>query len=94
LLRALQNVPERFLRPNRQSTLLLQRVRRGEPLARIGNSGDARWPHLHFQVTTGPGVMSSEGLPFVLDHFRDEGPSGKWGIRQKEFPLAEGDSEL
>ena len=45
-------------------------------------------------MTTGPGVMSSEGLPFVLDHFRDEGPSGKWGIRQKEFPLAEGDSEL
>jgi murein DD-endopeptidase MepM/ murein hydrolase activator NlpD len=71
-----------------------QRVRRGEPLARIGNSGDARWPHLHFQVTTRPGVMSSEGLPFVLDQFHAKGPSGNWSIRQKEFPLAEGELEL
>ncbi|MBA0285574.1 M23 family metallopeptidase [Stenotrophomonas maltophilia] len=69
-----------------------QRVKRGELLANIGNSGDARWPHLHFQVTTGPGVMSSEGVPFVLDHFRAKGPSGQWTVRRQEYPLL--DSEL
>jgi len=69
-----------------------QRVKRGELLANIGNSGDARWPHLHFQVTTGPGVMSSEGVPFVLDQFRAKGPSGQWTVRRQEYPLP--DSEL
>ncbi len=69
-----------------------QRVKRGELLANIGNSGDARWPHLHFQVTTGPGVMSSEGVPFVLDQFRAKGPSGQWTVRRQEYPLL--DSEL
>jgi len=69
-----------------------QRVKRGELLANIGNPGDARWPHLHFQVTTGPGVMSSEGVPFVLDHFRAKGPSGQWTVRRQEYPLL--DSEL
>ncbi|AWH18452.1 M23 family peptidase [Stenotrophomonas sp. ZAC14D2_NAIMI4_7] len=71
-----------------------QRVRRGEPLGSIGNSGDARWPHLHFQVTTGPGIMSSEGVPFVIERFRAKGPSGDWGVRREEFPLAEGELDL
>lgn len=82
------------LQPGSVTVKAGQRVRRGEPLARIGNSGDARWPHLHFQVTTGPGIMSSEGLPFVLDQFRARGPSGAWSVRHNEFPLAEGDLEL
>jgi len=71
-----------------------QRVRRGDPLAKIGNSGDARWPHLHFQLATGPGVMSSEGVPFAIDQFRAKGPSGKWSVRHAEFPLAEDDLDL
>lgn len=82
------------LQPGSVTVKAGQRVRRGEPLARIGNSGDARWPHLHFQVTTGPGIISSEGLPFVLDQFRAKGPSGTWSVRHKEFPLAEGELEL
>lgn len=82
------------LQPGSVTVKAGQRVRRGEPLASIGNSGDARWPHLHFQVTTGPGIMSSEGVPFVLERFRAIGPSGKWGARLKEFPLLEGELEL
>ncbi|MDT3486366.1 M23 family metallopeptidase [Stenotrophomonas maltophilia] len=77
------------LQPGSVTVKAGQRVRRGEPLANIGNSGDARWPHLHFQVTTGPGIMSSEGIPFVLDHFRIKEPSGKWDARGSEFPLPE-----
>lgn len=79
------------LQPGRVAVKAGQRGRRGQPLARIGNSGGARWPHLHFQVTTGPGVMSSEALLFARDHFRAQGPSGRWSIRQNAFPLAEGE---
>ena len=31
-----------------------ERVKSGQPLARIGTSGDANVPHLHFEVTTSP----------------------------------------
>lgn len=45
-----------------------QRVRRGEPLARIGASGSAFFPHLHFQLQTGPGT-DAEGLPSYFERF-------------------------
>lgn len=63
------------------------RVRRGQALAQIGNSGDARWPHLHFQVTHGPDILASEGVPFVIDRFRMKLADGRWSTRIREFPL-------
>ncbi|GGK10135.1 M23 family metallopeptidase [Luteimonas terricola] len=71
-----------------------QRVRSGELLARIGNSGDARWPHLHFQVTTGPDIMDSEGVPFVINQFRAKGADGNWTDRRLEFPLGGDEVDL
>lgn len=63
------------------------RVRRGQYLAKIGNSGDSREPHLHFQVTTGPEILASEGLPYVIDRFRLKAADGSIHDRQLEFPL-------
>ena len=60
-----------------------QRVRRGEVLARVGNSGNSTGPHLHFHLSTGP-ALEGEGLPYVFDAFtvlgQEEGPpvDGKW----------------
>jgi biotin carboxyl carrier protein len=62
------------------------RVKRGQVLARIGNSGDARNPHLHFQLTDGPKLFASEGLPYVIDRFRVKGPDGDWLTHRQEFP--------
>ena len=76
------------LQPGSVAVKAGQRVRRGQPLARIGNSGDARWPHLHFQISTGPDIMASEGLPFVIDRFRAKDAGGHWSTRALEFPLA------
>jgi hypothetical protein len=45
------------------------RVRRGEMLGRLGNSGNSATPHLHFQVTTTRSFVS-DGLPFVFKRFR------------------------
>ena len=62
-------------------------MRRGQSLAKIGNSGDAREPHLHFQVTTGPDILASEGLPYVIDRFRLKAADATVHDRELEFPL-------
>jgi len=45
-----------------------QRVRRGDILGRLGNSGNTSGPHLHFHISDAPG-LDGEGLPFVIDSF-------------------------
>ncbi len=63
------------------------RVRRGQPVGRIGNSGDARWPHLHFQVTDKADAMASEGLPHVFDSYRVQTGKQQWKTRTAEYPM-------
>ncbi|MFL6710079.1 MAG: M23 family metallopeptidase [Massilia sp.] len=65
------------------------RVRRGQLIGRIGNSGDARWPHLHFQLTDRPDVMASEGLPQVFESYRMKTASGQYSQRRGEYPMGE-----
>jgi murein DD-endopeptidase MepM/ murein hydrolase activator NlpD len=63
------------------------RVRRGQVLARIGNSGDSREPHLHFEVTTSSRLLVGEGLPYVIDRYRGKSADDSWQIRTRELPL-------
>ena len=46
-----------------------ERVRRGEVLGQLGNSGASATPHLHMQVQIGSSFVS-DGLPFVFDRFQ------------------------
>lgn len=45
------------------------RVREGQQLALLGNSGNTSAPHLHFQATTGTVPLGSDGIPFVNASF-------------------------
>lgn len=49
------------------------RVRPGQVLGRLGNSGNTSGPHLHFQLMTRPSLLDADGLPFVVDRFRLDG---------------------
>ena len=60
------------------------RVRVGQVLGAIGNSGHTTGPHLHFQITDGPDPIGSEGLPFVFASFEHEG-----SMYSDEMPLSE-----
>jgi murein DD-endopeptidase MepM/ murein hydrolase activator NlpD len=65
------------------------RVRRGQLLARIGASGDAREPHLHFEVTTSSKPLAGEGVPYLIDDFRLGSGDGTWEPRTRELPPGE-----
>lgn len=46
-----------------------QRVRRGDVLGRLGNSGNSDAPHLHFHVADRVATLASDGLPWVHEAF-------------------------
>ncbi len=52
-----------------------QRVRRGMVIGRLGQSGAAGAPHLHFHLSNRPTFERSEGLPYVIDAFTALGQS-------------------
>ena len=49
------------------------RVKRGDVLALVGNSGNSLAPHLHFHVMSGPQPLASNGLPYEVDSFEVTG---------------------
>jgi murein DD-endopeptidase MepM/ murein hydrolase activator NlpD len=44
------------------------RVRRGQVLGLLGNSGNSNAPHLHFHISN-DNSLAGEGLPYVFDSF-------------------------
>jgi hypothetical protein len=46
------------------------RVRRGDVLGLLGNSGQSSAPHLHFHVTDGPSFLGADGVPYAFDRVR------------------------
>lgn len=45
------------------------KVKRGDRLGKVGNSGNSQAPHLHLHVMDGPSPLQSNGLPYVVDDF-------------------------
>ena len=49
------------------------RVKSGDVIGRLGNSGNSDAPHLHFQVSSGMDALFSEGEPYVLENYTRAG---------------------
>ncbi len=43
------------------------RVKAGDRLGLLGNSGNTTGPHLHFQISDRPSILDATSLPFVLN---------------------------
>ena len=65
------------------------RVKRGQALGRIGNSGDSREPHLHFEVMDSPDLLAGEGLPYLIDRYEIRSADGGIDPRVDELPMLE-----
>jgi hypothetical protein len=78
------------------------KVRRGQVLGLLGNSGNSDAPHLHFQITDGPSPLGSEGVPYIFESMQFRGtvpsldklieddpwiPSSGTVVRTREIPL-------
>jgi murein DD-endopeptidase MepM/ murein hydrolase activator NlpD len=58
------------------------RVRRGQVLGLLGNSGNSTEPHLHFQLCDANSPLGSEGLPYAFAAFELQGRG--WGWKSSE----------
>jgi murein DD-endopeptidase MepM/ murein hydrolase activator NlpD len=45
-------------------------VRQGDSIGRVGFSGDALFPHVHYSLLTGQEIYRSEGIPAYFTRFR------------------------
>jgi hypothetical protein len=61
------------LQPGSVRVKVGQRVRPGDVLGLLGNSGNSNAPHLHFQLMDGPTPLGAEGLLYRFSAFTDEG---------------------
>jgi biotin carboxyl carrier protein len=49
------------------------KVKQGQEIALLGNTGNANASHLHFQLMDGPNILTANGLPYVIDSFTYRG---------------------
>ena len=65
------------------------RVRRGQVLGLVGNSGNSTEPHLHFHVSDSPSPLGSEGVPYVMPSFETKAdrPGARPRAHRDELPL-------
>ena len=62
------------------------RVRKGQVIGKLGNTGNTDAPHLHFHIMDGPSFLLSNGLPFEIDSFRTEGRLTNYDAFQEGAP--------
>ena len=58
------------------------KVRQGDVLGLLGNSGNSTEPHLHFHIGDADSLLGAEGLPYVFDSFFK-----LWGLRRRRLEL-------
>ncbi len=62
-----------------------EKVKRGQVIGLLGNTGNTSAPHLHFHLMDSRSVLCSTGIPYVLDSFALAGQ-----VPEKEFAAATG----
>ena len=56
------------------------RIRRGQVIGHLGNSGNSTGPHLHFHICDSNSALGCEGVPFVFRSYTVAGHAAENGI--------------
>lgn len=56
------------------------KVKRGDVIGLVGNSGNSVAPHLHVHVMDGPSPLAAQGLPYLYDAFTTTGQVASTGV--------------
>ena len=75
------------LQPGSLRVKVGDKVRRGQVVGLVGNSGNSTEPHLHFHVSDANSPLGSDGLPYLLPAFEVQGKG--WGWKATEAKAAE-----
>jgi murein DD-endopeptidase MepM/ murein hydrolase activator NlpD len=70
------------------------KVRRGQVLGLVGNSGNSTEPHLHFHISNSPSPLASEGLPYAFESFDQQGQGWGWKASSKDGPAQKHTMEM
>jgi murein DD-endopeptidase MepM/ murein hydrolase activator NlpD len=70
------------------------KVRRGQVLGLLGNSGNSTEPHLHFHISNANSPLGSEGLPYALTSFEVQGKGWGWKPTSPNSPTEKRKNEM
>ena len=59
--------------PNSLKVKVGDKVKLGQVLGLVGNSGNSDLPHLHFHITNAASPLAAEGVPYVFKSFMMQG---------------------
>jgi len=85
------------LKPGSLKVKLGDKVKRGQVVGLVGNSGNSTEPHLHFHISDASSPLGSEGIPYVFESltivghcqgFTGQCPRSADIVRHREMPVA------
>ena len=77
------------VKPGSLRVKLGDRVKRGQVIALVGNTGNSTEPHLHFHISDGVSPLGSEGVPYRLESFEIVGHCTTFNMGcQRSAPVA------
>lgn len=71
------------LQPGSLRVKVGDKVRRGQVLGLVGNTGNSTEPHLHFHISNSPEPLGAEGFPYALPAFEVQGVAALKGEQIK-----------
>ncbi len=82
------------LQPGRILVKTGDKVRRGQTLGLVGNSGNSTEPHLHFHISDANSPLGSDGLPYRFPSFEVRGKGWGWKPAAANAPAEKRTNEM